>query len=337
MPGATEGASEVAFIARDPTMLGVVAQVRRLAPFDTTVVFIGETGTGKTTLACALAAWGPSRKALVEVVSCAAMPEHLVESQLFGHKKGAFTGAITDYRGAFERAGEGLLLFDDLDKMALPAQAKLLRALRERRFAPVGGAIELHVRCRIAVASKVPLEELQRTGRLLEDLRYRVDVDTVVVPPARERPEDVLAVVNRALRLERATAVLDAGARSALLSYEFPGNMGEADAVGRSLGHLGRDQIVEADVVARIPALSGLSCPRRLEEIAKKSRKDAVVRAVLALRGDVNKAAKELGISRSLAYSILTDSDSHSAGVVPVAHRQLYLQFREERHDPDQV
>jgi two-component system response regulator HydG len=206
----------------------------KVADTDTTVLVSGESGTGKELVARVLHTRSRRAQGPFVAVNCAALPETLLESELFGHVRGAFTHAVTDQKGLFERASGGTLFLDELGEIAPGVQAKLLRVLQERAVRQVGGATEKPIDVRLVAATNRDLEQDVRAGRFREDLYYRVNVVSVDVPPLRERDDDVLLLAQHfieriATRAKRDVRVLSSEAADALLAYNWPGNVRELD------------------------------------------------------------------------------------------------------------
>ena len=181
-------------------MLEVLSLVRRVAPSEATVLIRGESGTGKELIAKAIHFASPRARGPLVKVNCAALPEALLESELFGHEKGAFTGAITSRQGRFELANGGTLFLDEIGDLPLHLQAKLLRVLQEREYEKVGSSRSVKVNVRILAASHRPLEDLIKAGQLREDLYYRLNVVTILIPPLRERRSDLSLLIDHFLR-----------------------------------------------------------------------------------------------------------------------------------------
>ncbi|MBI1929038.1 sigma-54-dependent Fis family transcriptional regulator [Candidatus Poribacteria bacterium] len=221
------------FVSQSPTMSEILANIRRLHHNDTTRVLIqGETGTGKEMIARAIHYGGPRSKGPFFTLNCSAIPSGLAEATLFGHIRGAFTGAETDRKGYFELANNGTLFFDEIGEMPFELQAKLLRALENGVFMPVSGTHEKHTDVRILSATNVDLTAKIVAGKFREDLYYRLAGFVVTVPPLRERKEDIPLLVSHFLsrlatemRVEK--PALSEGALAALTSYPFPGNIRE--------------------------------------------------------------------------------------------------------------
>jgi transcriptional regulator with GAF, ATPase, and Fis domain len=237
-------------VGDSPQLLDALETIRLVADTDCSVLITGETGTGKELFARAVhRASGRRHRALVPV-NCAAIPEHLLETELFGHIKGAFTGATSARTGRFLSAHEGTIFLDEIGDLPLAAQAKLLRVLESRVVSPVGSDGEIPVDVRIIAATHRNLAEMVDQGTFRADLYFRLAVVPIHLPALRERPEDVIAIADVCIerarqRLGRRIDGLDAAARSALCAYHWPGN-------ARELSHL----IERAVLLARKPMLS---------------------------------------------------------------------------------
>ncbi len=218
-------------IGDSPGMVTLRALLRRVAATDSTVLVQGESGTGKELVARLLHAWSPRAAAPFVAVNCGAIPGELMESELFGHERGAFTGAQSVRRGRFELAGRGTLFLDEVAEMSPSLQVKLLRVLQERTFERVGGGELLRASARIVAATHRDLEQQIEVGRFREDLYYRLNVVPIQIPPLRERGADILLLADLALRRLDAAGLgrvrLGDGVASALLRYRWPGNVRE--------------------------------------------------------------------------------------------------------------
>ncbi len=225
-----------ALVFEDPASQALQERMARVSQSDATVLIIGETGTGKELVARQLHRLSPRRDKPFIAVNCAALPENLVESELFGHERGAFTGAVGQRKGWFEAASGGTLFLDEVGDLPLATQVKILRALQEREINRVGSRTPIAVDVRFIAATNVNLEEAVRAGRFREDLYYRLNVAKLDLPPLRVRQGDILPLADYFLRLyqERlglAPAVLSSEARAALLAYPWPGNIRELENV----------------------------------------------------------------------------------------------------------
>jgi DNA-binding NtrC family response regulator len=226
--GAESGLGDI--VAAAPAMRGLIEQVRAIAPFPTTVLVTGETGTGKEMIARALHRLGPRREKPLVALNCAAVPEQLLEDELFGHVKGAFTGAQGQREGRFEQADGGTLFLDEIGDMSLPLQAKLLRVLQEREFERLGSSRTVKVDVRVVAATSADLEKRIEEGIFRPDLYYRLNVVHLRLPPLRERREDIEPLARRLLASFCANTGLPAknisdDAWGALLNYHWPGNV----------------------------------------------------------------------------------------------------------------
>ncbi len=251
--------------SRSPAMHDLVRQARLVAQTDSVVLVQGETGTGKEVLARAIHAWSARREAPFVTLNCAALPRDLIESELFGHVRGAFTGAVRDRRGRFQTANGGTLLLDEIGDLPAPAQAKLLRVLQEGEFQPVGADHTVKVDVRVMAATHVDLDAAVRAGRFREDLYYRLAVFPLTVPPLRHRPEDIVPLAEHLLdqqarRTGRGPWQLAQAAKSALQQRAWPGNVRELvnalerAAILRPQGTLDLPHVAEAGMAPAAPA-----------------------------------------------------------------------------------
>jgi len=287
-------------------MQEVISLVRRVAPTPWTVLISGETGTGKELIARLMHLLGPSADGPFVEVNCGAIPENLFESELFGHEKGAFTGAAGTRRGRFELAGGGTLFLDEIGELPPSLQPKLLRTLQEKRFCRVGGEREIEADVRVVAATNRDLRQLTAEGRFREDLYYRLNVFDIPLPPLRERKEDIPDLVDFFLRRYAARPVrFDPEAVMTLSRYAFPGNIRELEhIVQRAVTLVRGNRIREQDLPPEI----------RFHQAAHQGtlaeRLDAVEREMIqtALEkhdGVQTRAAESLGISeRVLRYKM---------------------------------
>jgi len=289
---------------RSPAMLEVFKTVARVAPGRTSVLIFGESGTGKELVARALHRLSPRAERPFVPVNVSAIPEGLLESELFGHVRGAFTGATATRRGLFDEADGGTLFLDEIGDLSAALQAKLLRALQEQRIKPVGGNEEHPVDVRLVAATHRDLEAMVRAGRFREDLFYRLNVIAISLPPLRERREDIPVLVEHFLgRHERDTGLrapaLSSEALAALKAYDWPGNVRELENVLQRAvllsthGTIGPDALPPAIVSGVRPQVSGAPFAPLRDMV------DAYVLQVLEhTRGNRSEAARILGISR---------------------------------------
>ncbi|MCB9916879.1 MAG: sigma 54-interacting transcriptional regulator [Planctomycetes bacterium] len=292
-------------IATSPRMVRVLERVRRLAATELPVHIHGETGTGKELIARKLHECSTRRDGPFVTENCSAIASELLESELFGHVKGAFTGATRDKPGLLRTASGGTLFLDEIGDMPLPLQARILRVLQEGEIRPVGGDETVHVDVRIITATHRDLREMVAKGEFREDLYYRIVVASVDLPPLRERPEDVRVLAAHFLeRFGRPGQVFDASAISRLESHSWPGNVRELESAIRSTCVLAKDKTISAsDLPPQLASptrtgVAGSGLPVCLEDLEKI----AIARALELAGGNRGEAAKLLGISRSSVF-----------------------------------
>ncbi len=243
------------FIYRDDAMANVVKLAQQIAPSDASVLITGESGTGKEVLARFVHAKSNRARAPFISVNCAAIPEHLLESELFGHEKGSFTGAVARRIGKFEESSGGTLLLDEISEMDVRLQAKLLRAIQERVIDRVGGAKPVPVDIRIIATSNRNLAEVVKAGTFREDLFYRLNVVNLKIPPLRERPADVLELADHFVKMyaraNGCSRVLSTEARAQLIANRWPGNVRELEnAMHRAVLIAGSESIGPEAIIA---------------------------------------------------------------------------------------
>ena len=301
---------------RDDDLVGpstIMREVQKsiglLADSDATVLLLGETGTGKEVVARSIHRHGRRAKAPFVPVNCAAIPGELLESLLFGHVRGAFTGAVADRLGSFREAQGGTLFLDEIGDMDLAMQAKLLRALQERVVTPVGGK-PAPIDVRVVAATHRDLRQSVRDGRFREDLYYRLGVVPIVLPPLRERLADIIPLAEHFLALAATPKRLSAGAAARLLAHPWPGNVRElVNAITRA-STLVRRPVIEADDLAFLsadpaPSTSTDWLAGRLPEAVERLEREMIRRALLETGGNRAQAAERLGIRRQLLYQKL--------------------------------
>jgi DNA-binding NtrC family response regulator len=240
-------------MGRSPAMLEVYKLIAKVADADAAVLVTGDSGTGKELVARAIHRHGVRRDLPFIAVNCGAMTETLLESELFGHTRGAFTGAVTNRRGLFEQAGAGTVFLDEVGEMSPALQVKLLRVLQEREFVPVGGSDPIQVRARIIAASNVDLHVLAESGSFRRDLLYRLDVINICLPPLRARREDIPLLARQFLRRftrqGRPVPACSDGFMAALCAYSWPGNVRELEnTIERAVTLSTGDVVSEADL-----------------------------------------------------------------------------------------
>ena len=309
-------------IGESGRMQEVLSLVKRVAPSEATVLIRGESGTGKELIAKAIHYASPRAGGPLVRVNCAALPEGLLESELFGHEKGAFTGAVSARKGRFELADGGSLFLDEIGDLPLHLQVKLLRVLQEREFERVGSSRAMAVNVRVLAATHRDLEALVRAGRFRDDLFYRINVVTIVLPPLRERREDIASLIDHFLKKfaganHKEIAGLTREARELLLRYDYPGNVRELENIIERAVVLTRDGVIGPDDLPLTLHDAGEetpkpgSLPAAVEEIERQMIQDALVRA----GGVQTRAAELLGISeRVLRYKLKKCGLSGEAG-----------------------
>ena len=292
------------WIAADPATSRLFELAQKVAAAPTTLLITGESGTGKDHLARAIHEIGPRRDAPFLKIDCASLPPHLVESELFGHEKGSFTGAVERKLGRFELGGGGTIVLDEVAALSAVAQSKMLRVLQERSFERLGGNETLRIEARLIALTNVDLPAAVAAGRFREDLYFRLNVLTLLVPPLRERRADILPLAEHLLSTMRGVhgreAQLTETSRRMLAAYDWPGNIRELrNAIERALV-FGQDGALEPkdfpeNVRTADRGIGGNSLHlRSLEDIEK----EAIAATLEATHFKIGKASEILGISR---------------------------------------
>lgn len=307
-------------VAVSAGMRKVCEMVERVAPTSTTVLIYGESGTGKELVARALHRYSPRKDSTFMAINCAALPAQLMESEMFGHVKGAFTGASATKTGLFETAHGGTIFLDEISSMPLEIQSKLLRVLQDKKVRKVGGSDHTEVDVRIIAASNEKLENLIEQGKFREDLYYRLSVISIDLPPLRNRPEDILPLVDHVLRREMGPDTelpsIDHEAQTILDNYNWPGNVRELEnAIQHSLTFAQQGAISKDSLPAKIVSTveeglrSGVITSRReqykgksLKAFLHEKEKEFLQKTIESVNGDKEKAANELGISLATLY-----------------------------------
>jgi len=297
---------EIDFASASPAMERILSLARQVAPADATILFRGESGTGKTVLARAVHSWSRRAARPFGVISCPSVPAELLESELFGHIRGAFTGAVRDNPGRIAVSEGGTLFLDEISDLPLSLQPKLLRFLQDREYERVGDTLPRKADVRIMAASNVNLEDAVREGRFREDLFYRLNVISIEIPPLRERPEDVAALAERMLAFygrinHRAFLGFTEEALQALRRYRWPGNVRELSNVVERAAILCRSDRVGLE---SFPAgLSpGESSPRIGDPVPIEKIEEQHIRRVLANTKSLAEAAAVLGIDQATLW-----------------------------------
>ncbi len=294
-------------IAESDQMKTVLGLAQQVAPEPTTVLLTGESGTGKEVVARFLHRRSPRSPGPFVAVNCAALTETLLESELFGHEKGAFTGATQSRQGRFELADGGTLFLDEIGEMGRSLQSKLLRVLQERSFERVGGTRTLTVDVRVVAATNRDLQAAMEDNEFRDDLYYRLNVFPIEIPPLRERPRDILPLARFFLarvsrRMAKPLAGITREAEQLLLSYPWPGNIRELqNVIERAVIVSRSEDIVPADLPLKSPKGEGPVPTGTLADLEKA----AILRALERNHGDRQETARDLGISlRTLQYRL---------------------------------
>ena len=301
-------------IGESGPMLEVLSMVRRVAPSEATVLIRGESGTGKELIANAIHFASPRARGPLVKVNCAALPEALLESELFGHEKGAFTGAIASRQGRFELANGGTIFLDEIGDLPLHLQAKLLRVLQEREYEKVGSSRPVKVNVRILAASHRPLEDLIKAEQLREDLYYRLNVVTILIPTLRERRSDLSLLIDHFLRRfaeknGKTIRGLTPEGRDILLRYDYPGNVRELENIIERAVVLARDDVIgsrDLPLTVHEPEIADRDRETNLtvavEALERRMIRDALARS----DGVQTRAAELLGMGeRGLRYKLI--------------------------------
>jgi two-component system, NtrC family, response regulator len=299
-------------VTGNPRMLSVCGIVERVAPTSVTVLLLGESGTGKEVIARALHDLSPREGKKFVAINCAAIPENLLESELFGHEKGSFTGAHKQVIGKIELADHGTLFLDEIGDMPLPLQAKLLRFLQQRTFERVGGRAEISVDVRIICATHRKPDELIKASLFREDLYYRLSELPINIPPLRERDGDAVLLARHFLNVMNQQDGRDIRGFSrdglgALSKYQWPGNVRELEnRVKRAVIMAEGKQVTALDLDLPIAAADvDSSSPTTLREARERAERDAVQSALVQADGNVSQAAKLLDVSRPTLYDLM--------------------------------
>ncbi|MBX5494725.1 MAG: sigma-54-dependent Fis family transcriptional regulator [Bryobacteraceae bacterium] len=307
-----EGRGTPRIIGESVPMKALRQQLRLMAGTNGRVLIFGESGTGKELVAHAIHAYSPRAQDPFVEVNCAAIPEDLIESELFGHRKGSFTGATEDKIGKFQKADGGTLFLDEVGDMSLKTQAKVLRALEEQRFEPVGADSSVQVDVRVIAATNKNLEEEIERGNFREDLFYRLNVIPFHVPPLRERVEDIPLLADHFLRefahaYGRKAKELTPEAYRVLCDYSWPGNVRELRNLMERIVIMNPQVRIDARHIPLNPgrrAVFDLPVDRfgSLQEVRAAAEREYILRKLEETNGNVSRAAELLGLERSNLY-----------------------------------
>ena len=306
-----DGHAGPALVGHSPAIIQVMKTLARVAPSQATVLVVGETGTGKELVARTIHYFSERADRRFVAVNCSALAEGLLESELFGHVRGAFTGATTSRPGLFREADHGTLFLDEIGDISLTLQSRLLRALQEHEIVPVGSEAPVKIDVRVLAATHRDLPELVRQGHFREDLYYRLNVVTLLLPPLRERRQDIPLLMDHflrelAARHGRGPVAVDPEAQRRLLGYEWPGNIRELQNVLERAMLLAEQDVIghehlpsevhqhAASPAAAAPPLANPDPLRSLEEVEREH----VMRVLAACGGNREETSRILGISR---------------------------------------
>ncbi|HSA97066.1 MAG TPA: sigma-54 dependent transcriptional regulator [Acidobacteriota bacterium] len=303
--------------SRNPYMLEVFGLIENIAKYFTSVLVTGETGTGKELVARAIHALSPFRDRPLVIADCASIPENLFESELFGYKKGAFTGADKDKSGLFSEADDGIIFLDEIAEVPVAVQAKLLRVLETHQFRPLGAAEATRVEVRVLAATNRDLPEMVRTGKFREDLYHRLNKVVVELPPLRERLEDIPLLVRHFLqaankKFGKEIRGVSRDVQKLFLKYNWPGNIRELANVLESSAMLCKKDFIDLANLPKylrefIPPQGSLSFlgKQQLSSLDELER-DYIGYLLKVTKGNVRQTAKILGISRTTLYNKVT-------------------------------
>ena len=300
-------------IFRSQAMQEVVRTVERVAPSDVAILITGESGTGKEVIADLVHALSPRSKSKIIKINCAALPRELIESELFGSVKGAFTGAHTDREGLFRQAEGGTLLLDEISEMPVDTQSKLLRVLQDQEVRPVGGKTSYRTNCRILAATNRRPEDAIKDGKLREDLYYRISAISVHLPPLRERHDDIMPLANAFLKRFASQANRDIRgfqpeAIERLTAFEWPGNVRQLqNEIQRAVLLCEGGEIAAADLsITNVKTGAPIAPDQEMDSnftLLEGVERNTIIQTLKATEGNKLEAAKRLGIGRQTLYN----------------------------------
>jgi two-component system NtrC family response regulator len=295
-------------ITRDPEMLKICRTIEKVAPSNATILLLGESGTGKELLARGLHTASPRSDERFVAINCAAIPENLLESELFGYEKGAFTGAGKTTPGKIETAHRGTLMLDEIGDLPMSLQAKLLRFLQERVIERVGGRQEIPVDVRIVCATHQDLKTQIREGRFREDLYYRLAEIVITIPPLRNRVGDAALLAHAFARKfaeeQKCTLTLGEDALASISAYPWPGNVRELEnCIKRAVIMADGNTLTAADIGLEVSG--GEPASLDLRSIREEAERKAILAALSRSNGNVVRAAELLGVSRPTLYDLM--------------------------------
>lgn len=312
-------------IATSEKMLGIFETVKRLAKFTTTVLICGESGTGKELIARAIHAHSPRKNKPFVAINCGAIPENLMESEFFGHKKGSFTDATRDKKGLFEEAHNGTIFLDEIGELPLSLQVKLLRTLQEQQIRRVGDEQTVDINVRVIAATLRNLEDDVRTGRFREDLFYRLNVVSLDVPPLRERREDIAALIETFIekqckRFDIPKKKLAPDTQHALMSYGWRGNVRELENCIERAVVLSERETIDVDTL-----------PQHIRDTIQHGGESLVVPEAAGNESlSIKQRTQDLEISLiTKALRKTNGNRTHAAKILEISHRALLYKIKE--------
>jgi len=297
-------------VARSEKVKKVLEMVSQIAKTESTIYIHGESGTGKELIAKAIHLASERKNKPFVAINCAALPETLMESELFGHEKGAFTGAVRTKKGLFTQAHEGTIFLDEIGDMPLSIQAKLLRALQERQFYPVGSEKPVEVDVRVIVATRKDLEEQVKQGLFREDLFYRIHVIPIHLPPLKERKEDIPPLVEYFLKkfnrqMKKEVQGLTPQAMQRIMLHEWPGNVRELENTVEYAVAMTQEDMITEDFILQTKGIESHESLKPLKEARDAYEKGYLIHLLEICEGNVTKAAKLAGKYRADFYDLL--------------------------------
>jgi len=299
---------ETSPVFQSPSMKSVMRTAERIAPSDVSVLITGESGSGKEVVADLIHTLSPRGKGPFIKINCAALPRELIESELFGSVKGAFTGSQGDREGLFRQAEGGTLLLDELSEMPIDTQSKLLRVLQEKEVRPVGGKVSYRTNCRILAATNRSVDEAIREGKLREDLYYRISAISLHLPPLRERREDIAPLSKAFLKrfasqANRPLSEFTPAALDRLKRYDWPGNVRQLqNEIQRAVLMCDRDKIDADDLSVTNPVEAGEGNPENLT-LMQAVERNKIIEVLKETNNNKLETARRLGIGRQTLYN----------------------------------
>ena len=296
-------------VFQSPSMKQVVRTIERVAPSDVSILITGESGTGKEVIADLVHALSPRSKGPIIKVNCAALPRELIESELFGSVRGAFTGAQADREGLFRQAEGGTLLLDELSEMPIDTQSKLLRVLQEKEVRPVGGKTSYKIDCRVLAATNRAPQEAIKDGKMREDLFYRISAISIHLPPLRERREDIIPLANAFLKrfaaqANRVITGFTPAAADVIRRFDWPGNVRQLQNEVQRAVLMSEGKVIDVpDLAINVAPAPDEESPAGNLTLMEAMERNTIVQVLKETRGNKLETAKRLGIGRQTLYN----------------------------------